>query len=65
MPEGLSAEEVGKEIGERAKLHGHGGEHEQRDRLVSIAEAVLLSLVALMAAWSGYAAPALLRRPRE
>jgi hypothetical protein len=56
MPEGLSAEEVGKEIGERAKVHGHGGEHEQRDRLVSIAEAVLLSLVALMAAWSGYAA---------
>jgi hypothetical protein len=28
----------------------------RRDRLVSIAEAVLLSIVALLAAWSGYAA---------
>jgi hypothetical protein len=42
VPEGLSPQEVGKEIGE------HTG--------VSILEAVLLSIVALMAAWSGYAA---------
>jgi hypothetical protein len=48
----LSATEVGKEIAEHAKLT----EHEQRDRLLSIAEAVLLSIVALLAAWSGYAA---------
>ena len=53
MPEGLSASEVGKEIGEHAK---HAGAHEQRDRAISIAEAVLLSIVALLAAWSGYAA---------
>src|SRR6478735_11645781 len=53
MPEGLSASEVGKEIGEHAK---HAGAHEQRDRLISIIEAVLLSVVALLAAWSGYAA---------
>ena len=33
----------------------HGG-HEQRDRLLTIAEAVLLSVVALLAAWSGFAA---------
>jgi hypothetical protein len=53
MPEGLSASEVGKEIGEHAK---HTSVHERRDRLISITEAVLLSVVALLAAWSGYAA---------
>jgi hypothetical protein len=53
MPEGLSASQVGKEIGEHAK---HASAHEQRDRLISITEAVLLSVVALLAAWSGYAA---------
>ena len=53
MPEGLSASEVGKEIGGHAK---HASVHEQRDRLISITEAVLLSVVALLAAWSGYAA---------
>ena len=53
MPEGLSASEVGKEIGQHAR---HANPHEQRDRLISITEAVLLSVVALLAAWSGYAA---------
>jgi hypothetical protein len=53
MPEGLSASEVGKEIGEHAK---HAEVRERRDRLISITEAVLLSVVALLAAWSGYAA---------
>jgi hypothetical protein len=53
MPEGLSAREIGKEIGEHAK---HTDPHERRDRLISITEAVLLSVVALLAAWSGYAA---------
>src|SRR5580765_1176534 len=53
MAEGLSAREVGREIGEHAK---HAGPHEGRDRLISIVEAVLLSVVALLAAWSGYAA---------
>jgi hypothetical protein len=52
MAEGLSATDVGKEIAEHAKQ----AEHERRDRLLSIAEAVLLSIVALLAAWSGYAA---------
>jgi hypothetical protein len=54
VPEGLSASEVGKEISEhheRATEKHAGGEH-----LISIIEAVLLSVVALMAAWSGYAA---------
>ncbi len=53
MPEGLSASEVGKEISEHAK---HADPHERRDQLISIIEAVLLSVVALLAAWSGYAA---------
>jgi hypothetical protein len=56
VPEGMSAEEVGKEIAHHAE---HGGGHEARDRhdrILSIAEAVLLSIVAVMAAWSGYAA---------
>ena len=59
MPEGLSAAEVGKEIAEH---HKHGEEHENKengdpsDRWLSVVEAVLLSLVALLAAYSGFAA---------
>src|SRR5207342_1699107 len=53
MPEGLSASEVGKEISEHAK---RADPHERRDQLISITEAILLSVVALLAAWSGYAA---------
>ena len=53
MPEGLSASEVAKEIGKHTK---HADPHERRDQLISITEAVLLSVVALLAAWSGYAA---------
>jgi hypothetical protein len=53
VAEGLSASEVGKEIGEHAK---HADAHERRDRLISITKAVLLSVVALLAAWSGYPA---------
>lgn len=53
MPERLSASEVRKEIGEHAN---QADPHERRGQLISITEAVLLSLVALLAAWSGYAA---------
>jgi len=56
MPEGLSAQEVGKEIAEHSKPHDQDDPPAHRDRLLSISEAVLLSIVALMAAWSGYAA---------
>lgn len=54
MPEGLSANEVGKEIAEHrehaaAPAAGHG-------RTIAIIEALLLSIVALMAAWAGYSA---------
>ena len=56
MPEGLSATEVGKEIGEHAKREGEHGGGRHHDRLISVAEAVLLSIVAITAAWSGYSA---------
>jgi hypothetical protein len=60
VPEGLSAAEVGKEISEHHAHaeHAEDGEeaHAGRDRWVSIVEAVLLSIVALLAAWSGYSA---------
>ena len=52
MSEGLSPTEVGREIAEHARRPAH----ERRDQVLSIIEAVLLSLVALLAAWSGYAA---------
>ena len=51
MAEGLSASEVGKEIGEHA--HEEGARH---GRAIPIAEALLLSAVAIIAAWSGYSA---------
>jgi hypothetical protein len=53
MAEGLTAKEVGSEIAEHAKRRDA---HESRDRLLSVSEALLLSVVALMAAWSGFAA---------
>jgi hypothetical protein len=58
MPEGLSSSEVGKEIHEHAAHHGERVETglHHHDRLVSIAEAVLLAIVALTAAWAGYSA---------
>jgi hypothetical protein len=56
MAEGLSAEEVGKEISHHAKAGHDDDAHERRDRRISIVEAVLLSIVALLAGWSGYAA---------
>src|SRR6202012_3358235 len=59
MPEGLSPAEVGKEIAEHKQLAAEGDEKPDtsHDRRISIIEAVLLSCVALLAAYSGYAAP--------
>ena len=57
MPEGLSPAEVGKEIAEHRKHTAAAGpEHDRHDRWLSIVEALLLSLVAVLAAYSGYAA---------
>jgi hypothetical protein len=65
VAEGLSAAEVGKEIAEHREHAEHAehavgehaaAEHVKRDRWISILEAVMLSVVALVAAWSGYSA---------
>ncbi len=57
MAEGLSAAEVGKGIGEhREAAGGEPPSKDRRDRLLSVTEALLLSLVAVLAAYSGYAA---------
>ena len=57
MPEGLSAAEVGKEIAAHKK-HSETARHrhDRHDRRLSIVEALLLSFVAVLAAYSGYAA---------
>jgi hypothetical protein len=63
MPEGLSPSEVGKEISEHRHLaeekeeeNGRGpGEAKGRERWLTITEAVLLAVVAVLAAWSGFA----------
>jgi len=57
----VSAAEVGKEISEhheRAEHANaeHAATHHARTELISIVEAVILSVVALLAAWSGYSA---------
>ena len=59
MPEGLSPFEVGKELHEHNKEpheHAAPGGGERHSRVVQISEALLLSLVTIAAAWSGYAA---------
>jgi hypothetical protein len=55
VDEGLSAIDVVREAAEHA-AHHREAQHERHDRLISIAEAVVLSVVTLVAAWSGYAA---------
>jgi hypothetical protein len=52
VAEGLSTAELGHELRKRSGAH----RQTQHDRLISILEAVLLSIVTLVAAWSGYAA---------
>jgi hypothetical protein len=52
MGEGLSAVEVGRETAK----HAAEGRHVHRDRALTIVEAVVLSVVTLLAAWSGDAA---------
>lgn len=52
----MSSAEVGKEIGEHKQHHAHTDVQDRRERLLSVTEALLLSLVAVLAAYSGYAA---------
>jgi hypothetical protein len=55
VAEGMSAAEVGKQIGEHQE-HANANGHDRRDRALSVTEALLLSFVAVLAAYSGYAA---------
>jgi hypothetical protein len=59
MPEGLSPIEVGKQLHEHTNAPHEptaSGGGDRHSRLVQIGEALLLSLVTIAAAWSGYAA---------
>ena len=60
MPEGLSPSEVGKEIAEHRKRGAEEADgakgSDRRDRWISVVEALVLSLVAVVAAYSGFAA---------
>jgi hypothetical protein len=58
MPEGLSVSEVGKEIAEHRPKDEHGEEaksDEHSTRVLTIVEAILLAVVAVLAAYSGFA----------
>ena len=55
MPEGLSAVEAGKGLSEHAE-HDEEEREKKLNRTISIFEAALLAIVAVLAAWSGYAA---------
>ncbi len=54
MAEGLSPSEVGKEIQEHRERN-ESDEGSPRDRRLVIIEAILLAVVAVLAAWSGFA----------
>lgn len=57
MPEGgLSPVEVGKEIAEHREATAPEESEDKHDRVMSIIEAILLSAVAVLAAYSGFAA---------
>jgi len=56
VPEGLSATEVGHKIAEHAEHESEHGAKSLRDKRISIAEAVVLSIVTIVAAWAGYSA---------
>jgi hypothetical protein len=66
MPEGLSPGEIGKEISEhlhhveeaekeQEKGGGSAAEAKGQERWLTITEAILLAVVAVLAAWSGFA----------
>jgi hypothetical protein len=56
VPEGLSATEAGDKIAEHAKHEAERGSESPRNRRISIVEAVVLSIVTVVAAWAGYSA---------
>ena len=56
MPKGLSTTEAGNKLAEHVKHEAEHPGRSQRDRWISIVEAVLLSTVSLVVAWAGYSA---------
>jgi hypothetical protein len=56
MAEGFAAGEAAKEIREHAEHSEHEEHATPHGRLIPIVEAVILSVVAIVAAWSGYSA---------
>ena len=56
MPEGLAVPGAGREIAGHAEHVPHARRTDRHQRILAISEAILLSLVTLVAAWSGYAA---------
>jgi hypothetical protein len=56
VPEALSATEAGDKIAEHAKHEAEHAGGSRGGKRVSIAEAVLLSIVTIVAAWAGYSA---------
>jgi len=56
VPEGLSATEAGDKIAEHAKHQAEHGGDSVRNKWISIVEAVVLSIVTVVAAWAGYSA---------
>ena len=51
MPEGLEAGEIAHTVGHK---HGHDGPVDRRAEVIEILEAIVLAIVAVAAAWSGY-----------
>ena len=64
MPEGLDPIETGKKLHEHGEAHhgeaagkdGGAKTHERHSRILQIAEAALLAVVTITAAWAGYSA---------
>ena len=56
MPEGLTPAEVGKEIAKHKEHHAGDRDADRHDRWIAVIEAIVLSLVAVLAAYSGFAA---------
>jgi hypothetical protein len=56
VPEALSATEVGSKISEHAEHEAEHGGGTRNDKRISIVEAVILSIVTIVAAWAGYSA---------
>jgi hypothetical protein len=56
VPEGLSATEVGHKMAEHAEHEAEHGGGSPRHKRISIVEAVVLSIVTVVAAWAGYSA---------